>query len=40
MKERNPGLAKRIGKRGYRYRDLINIVAEYNVTSGRKRRRL
>ncbi|OAV42593.1 hypothetical protein [Lewinella sp. 4G2] len=39
--ETNPGLAKRIGKKGYRYRDLHNIVAEYNVTTaGRKRRRL
>ena len=38
MKETNPSLAKRIGKKGYRYRDLENIVAEYNVTSRRRRR--
>ena len=39
--ETNPSLARRIGKKGYRYKDLRNIVAEYNVTTvGRKRRRL
>ncbi|NJC26315.1 hypothetical protein [Neolewinella antarctica] len=40
MAESNPSLAGRIGKKGYRYRDMVNIVAEFNVTGGRKRRRL
>lgn len=40
MAETNPSLARRIGKRGYRYKDIENIVAEYNVTSSRKRVRL
>lgn len=40
MQESNPNLAARIGKKGYRYKNLELIVAEYNVTSGRKRKRL
>ncbi len=40
MEQTNPELAKRVGKKGYRYKDMVNIVAEYNVTSGRRRRRL
>ena len=38
--ETAPGLAARIGKKGYRYRDLREIVLEYNELRGRKRRRL
>ena len=40
MSNSNPNLASRIGRKGYRYKDIANIVAEYNVTSGRRRRRL
>ena len=36
----NPALAGRIGKRGYRYRNLVDIVAEFNESSRRARRRL
>ncbi len=30
VKERAPDLAKKIGKKGYRFRDLENIIEEYN----------
>ena len=36
----SPDLASRIGKRGYRYRDLAVIVKEFNLNSGQRRRRL
>ncbi len=36
----SPGLADKIGKRGYRYRDLPSIIEEYNALSRRKRKRL
>jgi hypothetical protein len=35
-----PQLSAVIGKRGYRYRDLIDIVIEYNDIRGSRRRRL
>lgn len=35
-----PALAAKIGKRGYRYRDLTEIVAACNALRGRQRRRL
>ena len=38
--EASPGLAAKIGKRGYRYRNLREIVVEFNETRGRQRRRL
>jgi hypothetical protein len=38
--ERNKQLAKKIGKRGYRYRDMPAIVGEFNQQRKRKRRRL
>lgn len=40
MRNDTPGLAEKIGKKGYRYRDIYEIVAEYNDLRGRKRRRL
>lgn len=40
LSEGSPSLAVKIGKKGYRYRDLINIVQEYNETAKRSRRRL
>lgn len=39
-KPRYPELAKRIGKRGYRYKNIAGIIAEYNERNSRKRRRL
>lgn len=36
----SPDLAARIGKKGYRYRDLATIVKEFNLNSGQRRRRL
>ncbi|PPK88687.1 hypothetical protein CLV84_1657 [Neolewinella xylanilytica] len=36
----SPGLAGKIGKRGYRYRDLPAMIKEYNELSRRKRKRL
>ncbi|MTB49790.1 hypothetical protein [Lewinella sp. W8] len=38
--EASPELARKIGKRGYRYRDIYAIVAEFNERSMRRRRRL
>lgn len=38
--ETAPGLASRIGKKGYRYKDLYEIVLEYNDLRGSRRRRL
>lgn len=35
-----PQLSAVIGKRGYRYRDLVTIVTEYNEIRGSRRRRL
>lgn len=40
MEENAPALASKIGKRGFRYRDIHDIVAAYNELRGRKRRRL
>lgn len=40
MRSTAPGLAARIGKKGYRYRDLNEIVTAYNDLRSRKRRRL
>ena len=40
LSEASPGLAKKIGSKGYRYRDLRAIVVEFNERSSRKRRRL
>ena len=38
--EASPALAKKIGSRGYRYKDIHAIVREFNERTGRKRRRL
>ena len=38
--EASPALAKKIGSRGYRYKDMHDIVREFNERTGRKRRRL
>lgn len=35
--ERSPELSARIGKRGYRYKDLAKIVGEFNARRGRRR---
>ena len=40
FQDASPGLASKIGKRGYRYRDLPAIVQEFNERSRRKRKRL
>ena len=40
FREASPGLAGKIGSKGYRYRDLHAIVVEFNERSMRKRRRL
>ena len=40
FRQRNADLAAKIGTRGYRYRDMHAIVAEFNSRSDRKRRRL
>ena len=36
----SPAMAKKVGTKGYRYRDLALIVAEVNEMSARQRRRL
>jgi hypothetical protein len=36
----SPEMAGRIGKKGYRYRDLFDIVVQFNELKGRSRRRL
>lgn len=36
----NPRLAAKIGRKGYRYRDMATIVAEHNLRGNRKRRRM
>lgn len=36
----SPEMAGKIGSRGYRYRDMHDIVVEFNERSNRKRRRL
>jgi len=36
----NPELSAKIGKRGYRYRNLDLIVKEYNLSGGQRRKRL
>lgn len=38
--EASPEIAEKIGKRGYRYRDIYAIVGEFNELAGRQRRRL
>ncbi|MEO0732934.1 MAG: hypothetical protein AAFZ52_08870 [Bacteroidota bacterium] len=38
--EASPELASKIGKKGYRYKDIYAIVGEFNELSGRARRRL
>jgi len=38
--EASPELAEKIGKKGYRYKDIYAIVGEFNELSGRQRRRL
>ena len=40
LEKRSPALASKIGKRGFRYRDLANIVIQFNELGGRARRRL
>ncbi len=40
FRESAPGLADKIGGKGYRYRDLTTIVEEFNALKGRTRRRL
>lgn len=37
---RSPALASKIGKKGFRYRDLSEIVVQFNQLKGRTRRRL
>lgn len=36
----SPDLAKKIGKPGYRFKNLYNIMAEFDAESGRDKRRL
>jgi len=36
----SPELARKIGKKGYRYRDLYAIIGQVNELTGRQRRRL
>lgn len=40
MEERSPSLAGKIGKKGFRYKDIHDIVNAYNELRGRRRRRL
>jgi hypothetical protein len=40
FQESSPDMAARIGKKGYRYRDIHKIVIEYNDLKGRRRLRL
>ncbi|WP_116127092.1 hypothetical protein [Lewinella sp. IMCC34183] len=40
FRQASPALADKIGSRGYRYRNMHEIVAEFNERSLRKRRRL
>jgi hypothetical protein len=40
FRESHPQLSKKIGKKGYRYRDMAAIVKECNERSKRKRRRM
>ncbi|NJB87716.1 hypothetical protein GGR26_003500 [Lewinella marina] len=40
FQEASPELAAKIGSRGYRYRDMADIVVEFNARNNRKRRRL
>ncbi|CAH0999544.1 hypothetical protein LEM8419_00844 [Neolewinella maritima] len=40
LREASPELAKKIGSRGYRYRNMDAIVTEFNERSTRRRRRL
>ena len=40
FRDRAPGLAQKIGKRGYRYKDIREIVTAYNELKGSRRRRL
>ncbi len=40
FREAFPELARKVGSKGYRYRDLHAIVTEFNLNSSRKRRRL
>lgn len=40
MRATAPGLASKIGKKGFRYRDIHEIVTQYNELRGSRRRRL
>jgi hypothetical protein len=40
FERRSPAIASKIGKKGFRYRNLIEIVERYNELKGRSRRRL
>lgn len=40
FENRSPALASKIGKKGFRYRDIVDIVVQYNELKGRSRRRL
>ncbi len=40
MEQNSPALAGKIGKKGFRYKDLHEIVIAFNELRGRKRRRL
>ncbi|THH40329.1 hypothetical protein [Neolewinella litorea] len=40
FRQASPQLADKIGSRGYRYRNMAEIVTEFNAQSNRKRRRL
>ena len=40
FRDASPELSRKIGSKGYRYRDLHDIVIEFNLNSNRKRRRL
>ncbi len=40
LENRSPALAAKIGKKGFRYRNLSEIVVQFNELGGRARRRL